>query len=434
MIKIGDQHWLAENLKVTRYRNGDTIFYITDAGAWDGLTAGAFCCYLNDEGNIDTYGFLYNWYAVDDSRNIAPEGCHVATDDDWQTLVDYLGGEEIAGGKLKEMGMAHWDSPNTGATNESGFTALPGGYRFSSGTYNGLGSSGNFWTSTMVNSYSAWSRGMSCGNTEVGRGNTQFGYGLSVRCIADTFTIDTDCADVDNNGSTNILDITYLISFLYKDGPGPLCGETATMTDIDGYVYQTVKIGDQWWMMENLKVTHYRNGDPIPHVTDGSTWSGLSTGAYCEYDNNPANPATYGRLYNWYAVDDSRNIAPEGWHVPTDEDWQQLEMYLGMSSSEVEGIGLRGTDEGGKLKEAGTVHWNLPNEGATNESGFMALPGGYRDYSAVYFKMGDDGEFWSSTGWSSVTAFNRILRYDEQLIGRINIDKKSGYSVRCIRD
>jgi len=103
----------------------------------------------------------------------------------------------------------------------------------------------------------------------------------------------------------------------------PLSG---TVTDIDGNVYQTIKIGDQWWMAENLKVTHYRNSDPIPHVTDGGTWSYLFTGAYCEYDNNPANVAIYGRLYNWYAVGDSRNIAPEGWHVPSDDEWKQLEM------------------------------------------------------------------------------------------------------------
>jgi uncharacterized protein (TIGR02145 family) len=106
------------------------------------------------------------------------------------------------------------------------------------------------------------------------------------------------------------------------------------VTDYDGNVYQIVLIGGQCWMMENLKVTHYRNGDPIPHVPNIGEWYGLSSGAYCDYNNDPGNVETYGRLYNWYAVDDSRNIAPEGWHVPTDDEWKQLEMYLGMSQAE----------------------------------------------------------------------------------------------------
>ena len=187
------------------------------------------------------------------------------------------------------------------------------------------------------------------------------------------------CGDANNDGVINLLDILYLIDYKYgtPPGPEPICGpETGTVTDIDGNTYQTVKIGDQWWMAENLKVTCYRNGDAIPNITDGTTWASLSTGAYCEYNNDINNVATYGRLYNWYAVTDSRNIAPAGWHVPSDAEWKQLEMYLGMSQSEADATGWRGTDEGGKLKEVGTMHWNSPNTGATNESGFTALPGG----------------------------------------------------------
>jgi uncharacterized protein (TIGR02145 family) len=124
-----------------------------------------------------------------------------------------------------------------------------------------------------------------------------------------------------------------------------------TVIDIDGNTYQAIKIGDQWWMAENLKVTHYRNGDPIPNVTDSTEWSNLATEAYCVYENDESIAETYGYLYNWYVVNDSRNIAPEGWHVPTDEEWKELEMFLGMSQSEANGTGWRGTDEGGKLKE-----------------------------------------------------------------------------------
>ncbi len=208
-----------------------------------------------------------------------------------------------------------------------------------------------------------------------------------------------------------------------------------TVTDIDGNVYQAVKIGDQWWMAENLKVTHYRNGDAIAHVTDNTEWTNLSSGAWCVYDNNDGNTDTYGLLYNWYAVDDSRNIAPEGWHVPTDEEWKELEMYLGMSQSEADDTGWRGTDEGGKLKATGTEYWNSPNEGATNESGFSALPGGCRYfYSGYFYFMGFYGYWWSSTEASSTSAWNRGLYCGYSDVCRSYDYKRYGFSVRCLRD
>lgn len=207
-----------------------------------------------------------------------------------------------------------------------------------------------------------------------------------------------------------------------------------TVTDIDGNVYQTVTIGSQVWMAENLKVTHYRNGDPIPNVTDNATWSGLTSGAYCNYNNDTDNVATYGRLYNWYAVDDSRNIAPEGWHVPTDEEWKQLEMNLGMSQAQADGTGWRGTDEGGKLKETGTTHWVSPNTGATNESGFSALPGGGRYFYGSFDYMGLDATFWSSTEGSSLIAWYRNLYYYDSQVSRYYYYKRYGFSVRCVQD
>ena len=221
-------------------------------------------------------------------------------------------------------------------------------------------------------------------------------------------------------------------SFTTETQGGP--DSTGTVTDIDGNVYHTIKIGDQWWMAENLKVTHYRNGDPIPHVTGDGTWSGLTTGAYCNYNNDTNNVATYGRLYNWYAVDDSRNIAPEGWHVPTDAEWRQLEMYLGMSQVDADATGWRGTDEGGKLKEAGTAHWKPPNPDATNESGFTALPGGYRFTGGYFGSMGNYADFWSSTELSSRFAWYRYLIYYHSQVFRNYLSKQSGFSVRCVRD
>jgi uncharacterized protein (TIGR02145 family) len=247
------------------------------------------------------------------------------------------------------------------------------------------------------------------------------------------------CGDANSDGALNISDAVYIINYVFNGGPPPdpgCCDSDCppTVTDYDGNVYQTVLIGDQCWMMENLKVTHYRNGDPIPHVTDDGEWEGLSTGAYCEYGNNPANVATYGRLYNWYAVDDSRNIAPEGWHVPTDEEGKQLEMYLGMSQSEADATGWRGTDEGGKLKEAGTTHWYAPNTGATNESGFTALPGGYRYSSGIFLGMGYFAYFWSSPENDSSYAWYRYLDRNNSQVLRSHPYEHYGFSVRCVRD
>ena len=210
-----------------------------------------------------------------------------------------------------------------------------------------------------------------------------------------------------------------------------------TVTDYDGNTYATIKIGTQTWMMENLKTTHYSNGDPVPHVTDNSEWLNLSTatekGAYCNYNNDEANVATSGRLYNWYAASDSRNLAPDGWHVPTRTDWDVLESYLGgiIGSSTVVGIGR-------KLKETGTAHWLTPNP-ADNISGFTALPGGQRLGSGHFTNMGAFGYFWSSSmmaGW----AYYRILNYNtEDIVWFITAPNPDyyrvlGLSVRCVKD
>jgi uncharacterized protein (TIGR02145 family) len=208
-----------------------------------------------------------------------------------------------------------------------------------------------------------------------------------------------------------------------------------TVIDIDGNTYMTVKIGNQWWMAENLKVTHYRNGDPIPNVTNISQWSSLSTGAYCAYANNECNADTCGYLYNWYTVNDIRNIAPTGWHVPTDEEWKILEKYLGMSRSEADDTGNRGTDEGGKLKETGLTHWNSPNTGATNETGFSAIPCGAYDGTIDYFHdSGYHVYFWSSTEESSTNAWDRALSSYYSKIHRFCNYKKSGFSVRLVQN
>lgn len=212
-----------------------------------------------------------------------------------------------------------------------------------------------------------------------------------------------------------------------------------TVTDMDGNVYKTVKIGNQWWMAENLKVTRYCNGDQIELVINNDDWKTRTTGAYCNYRNNEANVATYGRLYNWHAVKDSRGLAPAGWHVPSDAEWKQLELFLGMSQSDADRYGQsptpRGSDQGGQLKEAGLAHWINLNRGATNTSGFSALPGGYRWTSGDYLDIGYRAFFWSSTEYSTLYAWYRILYYHYADVGRYNDGgEHCGFSVRCVRD
>jgi uncharacterized protein (TIGR02145 family) len=197
------------------------------------------------------------------------------------------------------------------------------------------------------------------------------------------------------------------------------------VTDVDGNVYNTVTIGSQIWMTENLKVTHYRNGDLLPNVTDIVEWNSLSTGAYCNYDNDLNNGAIYGSLYNWYAVNDPRQIAPPGWHVPSIAEWTVLYTHLGLTQPE-------DTVAGGKMKEAGTVHWLTPNKGANNSSGFTALPSGVRAYNGTFNALGI-ACVWRINAVASWAAMPSLYYANAGLSFGSNC-MSCGNSVRCIKD
>jgi uncharacterized protein (TIGR02145 family) len=198
---------------------------------------------------------------------------------------------------------------------------------------------------------------------------------------------------------------------------------TGTVTDRDGNVYKTIQIGPQTWMAENLKTTKYRNGDPIQLVLPNAKWAVLKAGAYCWYNNDATKKAIYGALYNWFAVKDKRNIAPAGWHIPTEEEWATLAKYLGGSRM-----------AGGKLKETLTSHWLDPNAGATNSTGFTALPGGYRNNTGVSDKIGYCGGWWSSTQYSLTVAWYHYTDYGTSNLYSVSGFKNDGFSVRCIKD
>ena len=201
-----------------------------------------------------------------------------------------------------------------------------------------------------------------------------------------------------------------------------------TVTDIDGNIYHTVTIGTQTWMVENLKTTKYNDGTSIPLVADSATWSNWTIPGYCWYNNEDATyKNTFGALYNWYAVQTGK-LAPTGWHVPTDAELTILSTYLGGEAI-----------AGGKMKSTGTIEagtglWDTPNKGATNSSGFTAVPSGYRDIKGSFFCIGSNIYWWSSSEGIAVSAWLRNLTFDGSGVYSESYGKSFGFSVRCLRD
>ncbi len=194
---------------------------------------------------------------------------------------------------------------------------------------------------------------------------------------------------------------------------------TEEITDQDKRIFKIVKIRSQVWMAENLNVSTYSNGDSIPQIKDAVLWSKQKTGAWCYYENKTENGSKYGKLYNWYAVNDPRGLAPRGFHIPSDEEWEQLIDNIGQSKA------------GAKIKAK--KGWKL-NENATNESGFSGLPGGYRYNVGAFLYVGNNACFWSSTESLNNKAWGRTLSHKMSDVGRDDGSLGSGLSVRCVVD
>ena len=226
-------------------------------------------------------------------------------------------------------------------------------------------------------------------------------------------------------------------------GSTPVTGDITvyalwTMTDREDNVYKTVTIGSQVWMAENLKVMEYRNGTAIPLITDTSSWNALATPGYCWNVNDASNKEAYGALYNWFTVN-TGNLAPEGWHIPTDAEWAELENYLIKNGYNWD----TATTENkiGKSLAAKTG-WsysadegNIGNDMSTNNgSGFSAVPGGCRVYDGTFYRIGNNGYWWSATEIDASAAWGRNLYYSHPHLNRYNNDKRYGFSIRCVRD
>jgi uncharacterized protein (TIGR02145 family) len=216
--------------------------------------------------------------------------------------------------------------------------------------------------------------------------------------------------------------LTPIIFLTIRNGEA----NSQTVKDIDGNVYKTVTIGTQIWMAENLRVTKYRDGTPIPMISDDKVWGKDTTGAYCFYNNDASNAKIYGVLYNGYAILNPKKITPSGWHIPSDDEWEKLINYLGGEKI-----------AGGKLKEKNSTHWHN-NVDATNQSGFTALPGGCRHTNILgdsnYDWLGLRGFFASSTEWGDKVPWFRELQASNPYVNRNHYTSRSGLSVRCVKD
>lgn len=670
-VKIGRQIWMKKNLNYVSFNNGDTIPEIKDLDLWNSATSYASCSYNNNSSFSAKYGRLYNFYAASDIRNLCPAGWHLPTNNDWDSLAKELGGSLAAGGKMKEKGTESWILPNTDATNESGFSAVPSGLREAGSDFKNIGAFAGFYSAegnvkfltsssasvevkdkcspsagysircirgrnalvetdsaTAISSSTTTLNGKVNPNIAFTVVSFEFGitksYGLSILAtqspVAGSVPVIIN-ADLTNlkpgttyhfrtkaeniagvtygadqifttfvppdastsfassvtssaatlNGTVNANNTLTIVSFEYgttsgyghivaasrspisgndtinvssgltglnestlyhfrvkavsiagtvtgndltfttltlplaktdtayavtsssvtlrgkvnssnlsttvifefgltkdygnsinvaespftgiSDKPvrGSLTGLTPGSTyhyrvkatsqagitygndltfstplvvkDIMGNTYNTLAIGNQEWMAENLRTTRFNDGANIPIVIAEKTWSRSKKPAYCWYNNDSiSNKSSNGALYNWYAVN-SYKLCPIGWHIPSNSEWSTLIGYIGDASR-----------AGNNLKEAGTAHWQEPNAGATNESGFTALPGGSREFTGRFAYYGLKSEWWSANDTTPNSAWYRGLDFINSSVTTFILNKTEGLSVRCIKD
>lgn len=205
-----------------------------------------------------------------------------------------------------------------------------------------------------------------------------------------------------------------------------------TLTDIDGNKYKTIKIGKQIWMAENLRVSRYNSGRYIDNITDNKQWEDDRNGGWCYYEHDATKNTPYGKLYNWYAVSNTNQLCPAGWHIPSDLDWDILIANLnppGSTLKDNSAVPL----VGGIMKSTGTAYWYSPNAEATNNSGFSALPGGYRTIKGQFYSMGSLANWWSISEYNVLKAWSRYIGVNGGSLHRFNYEKEIGLSVRCLR-
>jgi uncharacterized protein (TIGR02145 family) len=242
------------------------------------------------------------------------------------------------------------------------------------------------------------------------------------------------------DGTVVTVPLNAIDSITFFEGGGTFICGSSTVTDIDGNVYNTVLIGSQCWMKENLKTTTYNNGTVIPNVTDEGAWVNLTSGAFVWYGNDISWKDSYGALYNWYAVD-ADGLCPNGWHVPTDNEWTELTDFIGGTGpphgNELKSCRQVNSPLGGSCNTSEHPRWGediWDGNFGTDDYGFSGLPGGARDFSGAFHYIGDSGIWWSSTETSSTSAWYRALYYSYGYVDVSVSLKRDGFSVRCLRD
>jgi uncharacterized protein (TIGR02145 family) len=423
VVIIGSQVWMPRNLDVVTYRNGDIIPEVTDPAVWGSKTSGAWCYYNFNLANT-AYGKLYNRYAIMDPRGLAPAGWRIPERSEWIKLSNALGGGAVAANKMRATTL--WSSPVNTETNQSGFSALPAGQCDAGGAFSSIGTMATWWIPGQNNVYYP---------------HDDITFYFSANLSESNFDIvDMEASVTTCDPNTDPLECFTNTSNVERSGFSVRCVKEEP----------SVTIGTQVWMNKNLDVAKYRNGDPIPQVTDPVQWANLTTGAWCYYNNDPALGAVYGKLYNRAAIMDARGLAPLGWHVSNTNDWHTLTDYLGWAMA------------ANKLR-APTL-WNSPVDGETNQSGFTGLPGGKRNLNGTFSSIGESGDFWNTDEFyeylihgsytlyyykamleanyvspeiplQSVEFQNNSYYGDEyENVWIYYYGERAGYSVRCVRD
>ena len=447
-VRIGEQCWMKENLRTTKYANGNTIMQ----GDTTSATIGYWYYPNNDSTNKVTYGLLYNWTAVMNGtvssnsnpsgvQGICPDGWHVPSDAEWAQLTMTVSSNNgfICNNNPENIAKAlaatiHWYSSSydcavgndLSTNNVTGFSALPASYY--NGFYDYFGNEANFWSATEDNDYLAYSRLLYYNSANVSGYNPNKFLGLSVRCVRDNRSVG-DC----------LQGVSEQIAAQQSE---VLC--PSTMKDYDGNTYNTVRIGKQCWMRENLRTTHYADGTPIE---PGDSTSYTTPHRYAPANNETTVPIC-GYLYNWPAVmhgvtsseanpSGVQDICPKGWHVPRDVEWTQLTTTVSSNNEYI----CNNNHENIAKALADTIGWYsstydcvVGNDlSANNATGFSALPAvNYGNHGSGNYGYG--AVFWSATEASSTLAYNRSLSYNNATVGRRIIHKYYGYSVRCLRD
>jgi uncharacterized protein (TIGR02145 family) len=492
IVRIGNRWWMADDLRTTRFANGDQVPDGTGAGDYRAETAPVYWfAYNDDPENVPVYGRLYTWYAASDPANICPEGWYLPSDAEWDSLAFWLGGSDVAGGKMKESGTDHWQEPNEGATNESGFNGLPAGSRSFTGGFGFLGTDAHWWTSTHKDQYNAWYRYAAHFASGLMRAAPDKRYGLSVRCIRDTGEPGT-IPSVLTLGAAEITENSAVLQWQVTNNGGSAVTETGVYigtepdpsvsgirvvaTYNEGAISFTVPellhstcyyfcgyaingAGESTGNVRNLVTTIVSEESTVTDI-DGNTYrtvklwdkwwmaenlrvTRFADGLPVALTEDPTAWSTASEpAFCWYNNDSSGYADTYGALY----NWNAVEAaklcpagWHVPSAGEWSGlIAHLGGEEhaGGRLREIGTSHWIAPNKGATDEAGFTALPGGFRRIGGAFSGVGGYGRWWSATEseYGVDNASNTYLSYSTTTAVLRSDNKGEGYSVRCVRD